>query len=717
MTNARFPKILFITPCAFNAATGGGVTFSGLFRGWPKEALATVTGDDVPVSTDVCERYYFLTDEEISFIPPFHRLKKFAARPGNAAAAAAPGTARFPRLKRLARSALGPAGIPDRGRLSPALAAFIREFEPDLVYTILGSPGYADLVLAASEAFDLPVAVHFMDEGTADPRLQGLFGPLLRCLHRRKLAETVERASLLLAIGEKMAGEYQERFGRAFAHFQHAPDLPAPSSPSADPAAPGTPSRFVYVGAVLPYAQSQALLDFVEAALLLNREGFPARLDVYAPSALPFSAERLSGLPMVARHDLPKDDEAFFNVLEEADVLLLPANFDAQSRHFIRLSMPTKVPSFLASGVPILVYGPPDTAQAEDAAGLGWGLVAGKRDPAALAAAMRRMATDMDLRARLSAAALETARNRHDPARVREDFRQALSGAAKSGKPRPAAPPETASALAARLRFVERALAQAHARRILDVGCGTGEQLTGYVAARFPGASVLGVDEDQASLDRARRIFAQTPNLSFAPAVPGNGLYDAVIASEVLEHVDDPHGFLFSLRSRLRPGGLLILTVPNGYGCSEFMSALESLCLISGLLPGLKRLLGRGGGDETGCDTLAASPHVNFFTLKKLRRAFALAGFEETAASGRMFLHNFLCSRVLDASEILCRANARLGARLPLPLVSDWMFALRRTPGPDPAGPPPYRRNLYEKAKGLLSGHGVTAARRRKGGA
>ena len=65
-----FPRVLFLTPAAFNHLTGGGVTFSNLFAGWPKECLATAHNDAVPTSNDICDRYFKLSRAEIDLIAP-----------------------------------------------------------------------------------------------------------------------------------------------------------------------------------------------------------------------------------------------------------------------------------------------------------------------------------------------------------------------------------------------------------------------------------------------------------------------------------------------------------------------------------------------------------------------------------------------------------------------------------------------------------------------
>lgn len=50
--------------------------------------------------------------------------------------------------------------------------------------------------------------------------------------------------------------------------------------------------------------------------------------------------------------------------------------------------------------------------------------------------------------------------------------------------------------------------------------------------------------------------------LTLAAALPGRR-FDAVIAGEILEHVENPHGFLRGCREVLQDDGILILSTPN----------------------------------------------------------------------------------------------------------------------------------------------------------
>ena len=101
-------------------------------------------------------------------------------------------------------------------------------------------------------------------------------------------------------------------------------------------------------------------------------------------------------------------------------------------------------------------------------------------------------------------------------------------------------------------------------RRILDIGCGTGE-LTRLAARRFPGAQVVGADFTGAMLERAderTRRLPCAPRVRFARAsaldLPfRDGQFDVVMSAFVARNLPRlPHAFA-ELRRVLVPGGTL----------------------------------------------------------------------------------------------------------------------------------------------------------------
>ena len=99
-------------------------------------------------------------------------------------------------------------------------------------------------------------------------------------------------------------------------------------------------------------------------------------------------------------------------------------------------------------------------------------------------------------------------------------------------------------------------------------GCSTWAAARGASSPRCSaaGAEAIGVELAEAALERARRVAPGADLRRVAPdgSLPlEHGEVDLVWCSEVLEHVVDTTGFLTEVRRVLRPGGRLLLTVPD----------------------------------------------------------------------------------------------------------------------------------------------------------
>jgi len=433
---SRIPRVLFVTPHAFNGLTGGGITFSNLFRGWPKDALATAHNDPVPTSNVVCERYYTLGADELDLVAPFGRLRRCYRKVGGVSSLNADGGGvhadRVIRALKDTVSWIFGGSFPERARLTPALKQWIGAYRPDLLYTILGSNGMMSLVEQIRCHYRLPLVVHIMDDWVASSYRSGILGPLQRRRMERWVAHFFRVAECCLAISPAMCEAYGKRYQRKFRAFQNAIDVQRWGVWGKTDLSVGSPAEVLYIGSIFPNAQLDALLDCCHAVASLSRSGVPITLTIIAPSAdLARYGARLAVDAAIRIEAAIEDDGAFFRRIAAADVLLLPVNFDESTVRFIRYSMPTKVPAYLTVGTPILAYGPQDTAQIEYATTAGWGYVVGRRDQGALIEGLRRIITDSDLRAELSARARRTAELHHDAARVRTEFQEVLRGVAR----------------------------------------------------------------------------------------------------------------------------------------------------------------------------------------------------------------------------------------------------------------------------------------------
>jgi SAM-dependent methyltransferase len=158
-------------------------------------------------------------------------------------------------------------------------------------------------------------------------------------------------------------------------------------------------------------------------------------------------------------------------------------------------------------------------------------------------------------------------------------------------------------------------------KRVLDLGCGEGRHCHGIYITET--AETTGVDLCQQSLEKARAGLGTLPpgsaTCSFieasAYALPfADGHFDAVICSEVLEHLDDYPAALAEIARVLKQGGIFAATVPRAWP--------ERICW--------KLASGEGGyADQPG-------GHVRIFNVRTLTCMIEGKGFRFT---GHHFAH------------------------------------------------------------------------------
>lgn len=99
------------------------------------------------------------------------------------------------------------------------------------------------------------------------------------------------------------------------------------------------------------------------------------------------------------------------------------------------------------------------------------------------------------------------------------------------------------------------------AATILEIGCGTGHNLP--MLAQF--GTVDAIEIDPASRAVASGRLGRPVGDAPLPALTGvpDASYDLIALLDVLEHIDDDRAALAAIAARLRPGGRVLLTVPQ----------------------------------------------------------------------------------------------------------------------------------------------------------
>jgi SAM-dependent methyltransferase len=164
-------------------------------------------------------------------------------------------------------------------------------------------------------------------------------------------------------------------------------------------------------------------------------------------------------------------------------------------------------------------------------------------------------------------------------------------------------------------RLLDRhVLAQQPSARLLDVGCGAGANAR-RIAELAPRARVFGIEPNARAAQLARAVCSEVFEgtlEAWAESAP-HAPFDAVLLSDVLEHIADPLGFLRQLSglSSVRRATFLI-SVPN-YGVWY------------------NRLATLAGRFEYSWSGLYDRTHLRFFTRRSIRKLLRYAGFELVA--------------------------------------------------------------------------------------
>ena len=228
--------------------------------------------------------------------------------------------------------------------------------------------------------------------------------------------------------------------------------------------------------------------------------------------------------------------------------------------------------------------------------------------------------------------------------------------------------------------------------KILEFGCGTGYMIT--LPLIKEGYSVTGIDLDSKSIDYGRDLFAREGvnpgSLQNRDIEELDVLFDVIIASEVLEHIPDSdlEKVFASILSKLRPGGMFLVTVPNGYGWFELESFLWfktgigrvlELLRIDSIVRSIKRNIFRiQEEDMTLVSSLAQSPHVQRFTYSRIKRLLNDNGLAVRHFKGSVLFCGPFSNLFFTGMHFIMKFNNRLGDKMPKSASAFYILARKK---------------------------------------
>jgi len=131
--------------------------------------------------------------------------------------------------------------------------------------------------------------------------------------------------------------------------------------------------------------------------------------------------------PWISQAEIPK-------ALSQADILFLPFSFCDDVRNLIETAFPSKTADYLASGRPVLVFGPKYSSLVRYASEEGFAEVVDEFNPVALAEGIRKIALSPVQQNRLAARSLEIFSRNHDIERQQNQFQLLVRKIVREGR-------------------------------------------------------------------------------------------------------------------------------------------------------------------------------------------------------------------------------------------------------------------------------------------
>ena len=236
-------------------------------------------------------------------------------------------------------------------------------------------------------------------------------------------------------------------------------------------------------------------------------------------------------------------------------------------------------------------------------------------------------------------------------------------------------PPENIYGHTKKLEFILNCIAEFKRQHsapitILDFGCGNGSAVSQYLIQ--DDTIFYGVDFHAPSIEYAKARFSR-PNAQFEQSLPQNIKFDIIVYADVLEHLPDPLSTLAEHRSVIDNKGMIVGSVPNGYGPFENEKRLDKFLRLSSFMDfGIKRI--KVVLNKTIPEVKDLLPynescgHVKYYTKNKLIETLKESGFKLVRLQNGVWIGAPLSDRfinMLNSKNAIYLWNARIADQLP----------------------------------------------------
>ncbi len=397
---------------------GTGIYLTYLFSSWPGEKVATVSRSTYPYDSKLCSSHFCVC----SAARPANRLlARSLDTHGNGSSKKTifnffilikPLFSKFfSKIKQILRYFFGFSKFCKRTILSDDLLAWISEFKPEIIYGGISDLSTLRFLRKIQLHTKLPLVLHIMDDWSSTLYNRGVEKYTIRPRYLHEYEHMMRQADVLIAICKSMADEFSTRYQRDVIYFPMPTSLVEYKDIHRTQWSSGKPFVIRYGGRV-GWSIRDSLTDIARVINKLQNNGYRIKFEIATNQTdmIPTACSEFDCVSIVRL--APLSELPLLNSL--CDIHLICYDFDDLSITQARYSMPSKLPSCMASGNPILVYGPPCLPVVEYVQRENLGSVVCTRDDKMIETEMIKLLDSCSLREFYGTKARAIAFERHD---------------------------------------------------------------------------------------------------------------------------------------------------------------------------------------------------------------------------------------------------------------------------------------------------------------
>ena len=343
----NFPRVLLFGH-DFNDKTGMGITLTNLFANWPSENIA-VFSNGIDYETikkirpcDVC-----IGTPRKTY--PIRNNESFKSK-----------------IRNYIRNIYVRLGINEL-KYKPSFLEEdlqqVRAFNPEIIFTALGSIESMERTkLLMSKFPESNLVIYIVDDWVNTRCKEKYFSAYWTQRFDKSFRDLLQLSSGNLSICSSMSESYLKQYGKYFVPFHNPVDIDYWNSLDTVSKYSNDIKSILYLGKINKDTKP-CILDLAQVVDELNKEGYNYVFDVYSPDSR-------ANVNLLSQYDGCNLEDAISHefvpsLMKGYNSLFLPLGFSDESRRYVRLSMPTKLSEYLASGKPTILYCPEEIALAK----------------------------------------------------------------------------------------------------------------------------------------------------------------------------------------------------------------------------------------------------------------------------------------------------------------------------------------------------------------